>query len=98
MTEMSERELLSRIGHGSCAVDIMSEALAEFYRSRGMDDAARVIVDWLSTREEMSAGSYLDERRGLSGADIAIERAVQAFHEGEPDRARELLVAYMEGD
>lgn len=94
---MTEQEFLSRIGHGQCVPDIMSEALAEFFRSRGFQDAARALVDWIGTREEMGAGADCCGEREACAARLGLECAARAFEQGEPDIAKGVINDFLSG-
>jgi hypothetical protein len=50
---MTEQEFLSRVQHGRCCPELMSEGLNDLLCSVGMYDSARVVVRWIDTREEM---------------------------------------------
>jgi hypothetical protein len=94
---MSEQEFLTRIGHGQCTPDLMSDALADFLRSRGLHDAARALIHWIDTREEMGVSFDCYAAADPTDAQIALECAAKAFARGEPEIAQAVIEDFMKG-
>jgi hypothetical protein len=91
MKPMTEAEFLTCAGHGAAGEHIIDQALRDFLRSHGFEDAARVtrnlVTDSVS-RADHYAASCEAKREQIDQLRYEMREIAKLIAEGKTDRAK----------